>query len=59
MIVKLINKKDHSERVYECITARSVDNVQWAVVLLSGAVTFYSKTRWDLYKYKKEGFLKQ
>ena len=58
MIVKLVNKHDCSERVYECITFHSCAFTQWAIVLPSGEVTFYSKSIWDLYKYTKEGFVK-
>ena len=58
MIVKLVQKQFRFERVYECITFHSCDFTQWAIVLPSGAVTFYAKSRWDLYKYTKEGFVK-
>lgn len=58
MIVKLVNKHDRYERVYKCITYHSYDFAQWALVLPSGVVTFYAKSRWDLYLYTKEGFVK-
>ena len=58
MIVKLVQKQFRFERVYECITYHSYGLTQWALVLPSGAVTFYAKSRWDLYKYTKEGFEK-
>ena len=58
MIVKLVNKHNCSERVCECISFHSCAFTQWAIVLPSGAVTFYAKSRWDLYKYTKEGFEK-
>lgn len=59
MIVKLVNKHDRSERTYDCITFCKRGFIQWGIVLPSGAVTFYAKSRWDLYKYTKEGFVKQ
>lgn len=58
MIVKVVNKYDRSERVYECITFHSYRLTQWEIVLPSGTVTFYAESRWDLYKYTKEGFVK-
>ena len=58
MVVKLVNKHDRSERVYECITYHSCGFLQWGIVLPTGGVTFYAKSRWDLYKYTKEGYIK-
>lgn len=58
MIVKLVTKNNRSERVYECITYHSYDLTQWALVLASGTVYFYGKSRWDLYLHTKEGFVK-
>lgn len=58
MIVKLVNKHNSSERVYDCITFFTCGFLQWGIVLPTGEITFYAKSRWDLYLYTKEGFVK-
>lgn len=58
MIVKVVNKHNHSERALVCLAFDACMRTQWAIDLPSGEVTFYAKSRWDLYKYTKEGFVK-